>query len=73
MAAGTPTFSIPGTTGGGGAPDNAKYLVLALDASLTQERVFTPSDGLVAVDGGANSTYILAVSDLYHPFLTMGG
>lgn len=59
--------------GGSGAPTDAQYLVLAANATLTQERVFPPSDGLVFVDGGANAAYTLAVSDLYHPFLLMGG
>jgi hypothetical protein len=48
-----------GGGGGGGAPANASYLVLGLDATLTNERVFTPSARLAFVDGGAGGTYAL--------------
>ena len=40
--------------GGGGAPDNAEYVVLSLDATLTNERVLTAGSGISIVDGGAN-------------------
>ncbi len=43
------------------APIGAQYLTLAADATLTDERVFTASTGLTAVDGGAGSTYTLTV------------
>lgn len=36
-----------------------QYLTLANDASLANERVFTPGTGLAGTDGGANSTYTL--------------
>ena len=42
-----------GGGGGGGAPANASYLVLGLDATLTDERVFTPSARFNPTDGGA--------------------
>ena len=45
--------------GGSGAPVNASYLVLGLDAALTNERVFVPAGGLAAVDGGAGGNYTL--------------
>ena len=45
--------------GGGGAPANAQYLVLALNGALTQERVLTMGAGLSAVDGGAGGPYTL--------------
>jgi hypothetical protein len=48
-----------GGGGGGGAPVNASYLVLGLDGTLTNERVFTPSARLAFVDGGAGGTYAL--------------
>jgi len=48
-----------GGGGGGSAPANATYLVLSLDATLTNERVFTPSARLAFVDGGAGGTYAL--------------
>lgn len=46
-----------------GAPVAAQYLVLSLDATLTVERLFTPSTGLTAVDSGAGAAYTLT-SDL---------
>lgn len=42
--------------GGGGAPTNAQYLTLALDSTLTAERVLTPGAGISFVDTGANGT-----------------
>ncbi len=39
--------------GGGGAPDNAEYVVMSLDATLTDERVLTAGSGISIVDGGA--------------------
>lgn len=49
-----------GGGGGGGAPANASYLVLGLDATLTDERVFSPVVGsLAATDNGAGATYVL--------------
>lgn len=50
-----------GAGGGGGAPANAEYVVLALDASLTQERVLTAGSGISIVDAGANSTVTVSV------------
>lgn len=43
--------------GGGGAPVNAQYLVLALDGTLTDERVFTLAPRLAGTDGGAGGNY----------------
>ncbi|MAF26177.1 hypothetical protein CL634_11500, partial [bacterium] len=40
---------------------NAQYLVLAATASLTAERVITPSNGLTATDGGAGNSYTLGI------------
>ncbi len=37
----------------------AQYLTLAANATLTNERVFTPSSGLTAVDAGAGAAYTL--------------
>lgn len=55
-----------GTGTGGAAPNNAQYLTLATDATLTSERVWTPGNGLIngATDGGAGSTYTVALKDL---------
>lgn len=47
----------------GGSDPGAQYLVLATTASLTQERQFAPGTGLQATDGGANSTYTLAINN----------
>ena len=53
-------YTVTGSAGGGGAPVNATYLVLSLDATLTNERVFAPVVGsLAAVDGGAGGNYSL--------------
>jgi hypothetical protein len=43
--------------GGGAAPVGAQYLVLVADATLTSERVFTPSTGIGFTDGGAGGAY----------------
>ena len=53
------TVSASGGGGGGGAPTNAKYLTLGTDATLTQERVFTPSARFAYTDGGAGASYAL--------------
>lgn len=45
--------------GGGGAPTDASYLVLGFDATLTNERVFSPSARFAATDGGPNAPYAL--------------
>lgn len=42
------------------APASAQFLTLATDATLVNERVFTPGGGLQATDAGAGSTYTLA-------------
>jgi len=55
--------SLTNVSGGGGADDAASYLVLSTTASLSNERAFTPSTGLSAVDGGANGAYTLSVND----------
>jgi hypothetical protein len=47
--------------GGGGAPANAEYVVLALDAALTAERVLTAGDALQITDGGAGGNVTLDV------------
>lgn len=51
-----------GGSTGGGDPD-ASYLVLSLTSSLSNERLFIPSTGLKAIDGGANSNYTLSIND----------
>lgn len=49
----------PETGGGGGAPTNAEYLTLSFNATLTDERLFTPGTNLSAVDGGPGGAYTL--------------
>jgi len=54
------------TVGGGGgpaAPSDAEFLVLSVDASLTQERVLNVSGGAVTTDNGAGNTYDVDVHD----------
>ncbi len=46
--------------GGGGAPTNAQYVTLALNASLTAERVLTAGAGISITDGGANGPVTIA-------------
>jgi hypothetical protein len=46
----------------GGDP-GAQYLVLALTASLTNERLFVPGTGISATDGGAGGSYTLTIDD----------
>jgi hypothetical protein len=48
-----------GGGGGGGAPANATYLTLSLDATLTDERVFSPTARFAITDNGAGGTYVL--------------
>lgn len=53
--AATNTFGCDADDGaGGGAPTGAQYITLALDASLTAERVHTAGTGIAQTDGGAN-------------------
>ena len=45
-------------SGGGNAPENAQYLVLALDAGLSAERTLSfSSTNFTVVDNGANNSY----------------
>lgn len=53
------TVAATGGGGGGGAPTDAKYLTLGTDATLTDERVFTPSARFAYTDGGAGASYAL--------------
>jgi hypothetical protein len=46
--------------GGGGAPTNASYVVISLDATLTQERVLTAGAGISITDGGAGGNVTIA-------------
>ena len=55
------TWAVPPGTGGGGAPTDAQYVVLALDATLTDERVLVAGAGLALTDGGPNGNVDLDV------------
>jgi len=55
-------ISAPGA-GAGGADKAAQFLVLALTASLQNERLFALSDGLKASDGGAGGNYLLSINE----------
>lgn len=54
------SWATPAGGGGGGAPTTAQYLVLAADATLTNERVFTAGTGVSVTDGGAGGNYTVA-------------
>ena len=47
--------------GGGGAPTDAEYVVLSLDATLTDERVLTAGTAITIVDGGAGGNVTINV------------
>lgn len=53
-------IASPGAAAGSGAPDNAQYVTLATDATLTNERVLTAGDGIDLADAGAGSTITIA-------------
>lgn len=52
------TWTVPPGTG---APTNAEYVVLTLDATLTDERVLVAGAGLALTDGGAGGNATLDV------------
>lgn len=54
------TQAVNSGGGGGGAPTNASYVVLGLDAGLTAERVLTAGSGISITDGGANGPVTVA-------------
>jgi hypothetical protein len=47
---------------GGGAPPDATYLTLTTNATLTNERVLTPSTEFTVTDGGSGGNYSLSVN-----------
>lgn len=54
--------SSTGGSGGSGAPTDAQYLTLAVNATLTNERVLTgTADQIILTDGGAGSTLTLSL------------
>jgi len=63
---------FPNAGGGGGAPDNATYVTMSLNATLTQERVLTAGTGISIVDGGANNPVTLNVDATLAEILASG-
>lgn len=57
LVSGSPAWS----TGSAGAPTTAQYIVGALDATLSAERVLTDGSGITHTDGGANGNWTIAV------------
>lgn len=57
-----PDGSIVVDGAGGGAPTDAQYVVIAADATLTDERVLTAGAGVAVTDGGAGSTVTVAAA-----------
>lgn len=57
-------FIPPKSTGGGGgsAPTDASYVVMGLNATLTQERVLTAGSDIAITDGGAGGNVTVAAS-----------
>lgn len=51
-----------------GAPAGAQYLTLALDGTLTAERVLVPGNNFTATDGGANGNY--SIQNFVHTNVT---
>lgn len=45
------------------APASAEYLVLSADGTLSDERIFSASTGLVFVDNGAGSSFVVSIDD----------
>ena len=55
------TTATPAAAGSG--PDDAQYVTLATNATLTNERVLTAGTAIGLTDGGAGSTVTVAVND----------
>lgn len=56
--------TLNATGGGGGAPTTSQYVTLALDGSLSAERVLTAGTAIGFTDTGANGTLTVAVNDV---------
>jgi hypothetical protein len=50
-----------GTGGGDGAPTDAEYVVMSLDAGLSDERVLTAGTDIILTDGGAGGAATIGV------------
>lgn len=74
--AATRTFTFPDASGtfalaGSSAPSNASYVTLALNGSLSDERVLTgTSNQVVITDNGAGSTVVLSLPQNIHTAAT---
>jgi hypothetical protein len=66
-----PSESLPAAGGGGGAPTNAKYLVVDYDGTLTDERKPDCVDGITCTDNGAGGTFEVKIDPTYG--MTAGG
>ena len=66
------TLNIPQYTGGGGggAPTDGEYVVMALNGTLTNERVLTAGTGISLTDGGAGSTATITNSGVTNIIVT---
>jgi hypothetical protein len=53
--------SVSGTSGDGGAPTDAEYVVMSLDGTLTDERVLTAGADIDIADGGAGGNATVSV------------
>lgn len=51
------------SSGGGGAPTDASYVVTSAESGLTDERVLTAGSGISLVDGGAGSPVTISTTD----------
>jgi len=54
--------SVSGTTGNGGAPDDAQYVTMALNGTLSDERVLTAGSDVTLTDGGAGGNATVGVA-----------
>jgi hypothetical protein len=61
--------TISAASGGSGADPGAQYVVLALTASLANERVLTAGQNIIMTDAGAGGAITVAQAQLF-PFLT---
>jgi hypothetical protein len=59
---GAGTITIDAAGGGSGAPDDATYVTLGTNGTLTNERVLTAGSGISLTDGGAGSTITISAT-----------
>lgn len=56
------TINSSGGGGGGGAPTDASYVVIGLNAALSQERALAVSSPITLSDGGANANVTIGIN-----------